>query len=52
MPALFERSLFPELKRLQGDRGAKPLLLEQPELLIRVAWPEGAVDLDRPEDLA
>jgi len=50
-PALFERSWLDRLLRLQGDHGAKQLLRDAGEALVRVPWPEGAVDLDRPEDL-
>jgi len=52
VPALFERSLFERLTTLEGDRGAKGLLLEEPRLLIRLPWPEGGRDVNRPDDLA
>ncbi|MCA9795342.1 MAG: nucleotidyltransferase family protein [Candidatus Eremiobacteraeota bacterium] len=47
-PVLFERTLFAELARLDGDRGARHLLSD-PAL---VAWPsaECLKDLDTPED--
>lgn len=51
IPALFERSLFERLERLEGDQGAKSLLLDEPDLLRIVPWPEGVVDLDLPGDL-
>lgn len=50
-PALFERSWFQSLCLLGGDRGAKQLLRDAGDALISVPWPEGAVDIDRPEDL-
>lgn len=46
IPALFERSWFGRLATLEGDRGAKSLLLERPDLRIDVPWPEGAHDRD------
>jgi len=49
-PALFERSLFGELRALTGDRGAKALLLRNPEAVASVDFAEGALDLDTPED--
>lgn len=53
IPALFERSWFDRLRTLTGDRGAKTLLLERPELRINIAWPQGADDRDyRREPLA
>jgi molybdenum cofactor cytidylyltransferase len=50
VPALFERSLFPRLLELTGDSGAKELLLQEPDRVVRVPWPEGAEDVDTPED--
>jgi molybdenum cofactor cytidylyltransferase len=50
VPALFERSRFGELLQLKGDRGAKRVLARHPEDVLRVPWPDGAVDIDRPGD--
>lgn len=49
-PALLGSAWFDRLARLEGDRGAKSLLLEAAEDLVRVSWPQGAIDIDRPED--
>lgn len=46
VPALFERSWFGELSRLEGDRGARSVLLAEPDSLLRVPCPAGALDLD------
>lgn len=51
VPAIFDRSRFEELCHLHGSGGAKSLLLSHAASLVRVAWAEGAVDIDRPEDL-
>lgn len=51
VPALFERSLFPELLTLSGTTGAKPVLEAHPTDLVRLSWPDGGKDIDRPEDL-
>jgi molybdenum cofactor cytidylyltransferase len=51
VPALFERALFPELLELSGPTGAKPLLRTHAEEVVRLAWPDGDVDVDRPGDL-
>jgi molybdenum cofactor cytidylyltransferase len=48
VPALFPASCFPRLLALEGDQGAKALL-DGGEL--RVPFPQGGVDVDRPEDL-
>ncbi len=50
IPAILPARLFPELLGLQGDRGAKVILLK--ENAITVSFPDGAWDLDTPEDLA
>lgn len=46
VPAIFERAWFPRLGGLSGDRGAKALLLERPELRIDLEWPAGEDDRD------
>ncbi len=50
-PALFGRDHFGSLGQLDGDRGARGLLRESAPRVVTVAWPQGAVDIDRPEDL-
>jgi molybdenum cofactor cytidylyltransferase len=40
-PVLFDRAVFPELLALEGDRGARPVMVRDPA---RVEW----VPLDRP----
>lgn len=50
VPAIFPRSLWPQLAALQGDRGARLLLRELPDLT-RVEMPAAAWDVDRPADL-
>ncbi len=51
-PALFCASLFPQLKTLQGDEGARRVLKENPHEVTLVPFPGGAFDVDTPEDLA
>jgi molybdenum cofactor cytidylyltransferase len=50
VPALFGRSLFPDLAALHGDRGARQLLRRHEGEVARVDWPDGALDIDTPED--
>jgi molybdenum cofactor cytidylyltransferase len=50
IPALFERAWFERLGALTGDRGAKTLLLERPDLRIDIDWPPGADDRDYRRD--
>jgi molybdenum cofactor cytidylyltransferase len=51
-PALFARALFPRLAALRGDAGARALLRDPALRVAAVPWPEAAVDLDTPGDVA
>lgn len=52
VPAVFPRSVFPMLRWLQGDRGARSLLADPPCPLIAVEFSGGEIDIDSPEDIA
>ncbi|MGB7740016.1 MAG: NTP transferase domain-containing protein [Steroidobacteraceae bacterium] len=52
VPAIFPADLFRELAELQGDRGARVVLLRYPERVIGVPMPSAAQDIDTPEDLS
>jgi molybdenum cofactor cytidylyltransferase len=49
-PTFFHKSMFPELLQLEGDGGAKGLLLKYAEELEIISFPEGQVDIDTEED--
>lgn len=51
VPAVFARRYFDELSAIAGDRGARDLLRAHWEEVEGIPWPEGALDLDRPEDI-
>jgi molybdenum cofactor cytidylyltransferase len=51
IPALFDRSCFPDLLALQGDHGAKGIILARRDDVAAYDFPEGAIDIDRPSDL-
>jgi molybdenum cofactor cytidylyltransferase len=52
-PCCFAASMFDELLHLSGDHGAKRLLLAtDADRLIRLDWPDGALDIDTPQDAA
>jgi molybdenum cofactor cytidylyltransferase len=51
VPALLAAKHFERLLQTEGDRGAAPVLRGDPDV-IAIDWPDGAVDLDTPEDLA
>ncbi|MBT9383686.1 nucleotidyltransferase family protein [Pseudooceanicola sp. CBS1P-1] len=51
-PVLFPAELFPELSRLSGDQGARPVLRAHAARVVPVALPgrHALTDLDTPED--
>lgn len=51
VPALFTRECFERLLSLGDESGAKALLHARPGDVASVAFPEGALDVDTPEDL-
>jgi molybdenum cofactor cytidylyltransferase len=51
VPALFDRSLFGELRALEGDQGAKRILQRHPAETVRIPFEPGALDIDTPEDV-
>jgi molybdenum cofactor cytidylyltransferase len=53
-PVLWARSLFDELRRLEGDAGAKPLIERHRDrsLAVRVDDPGVCLDIDTPADYA
>jgi molybdenum cofactor cytidylyltransferase len=52
IPALFDWSCFESLLQLQEDRGAKRLIMSRASETALVPFPDGAVDIDTPADLA
>lgn len=52
VPALFDRSCFPELLALAPGGGAKALLARNPARTAVVPFPAGATDIDTPNDYA
>lgn len=50
-PRLFDRTFFPELGRMTGDRGGQAVAEAHPGLVIEVDLPEAVgIDIDRPSD--
>lgn len=50
VPALFARSIFPELLALDGDSGAKKVILANRERVAEFSFPGGKIDIDTWED--
>ncbi len=51
VPAVFAAAVVPELLECRGDQGAREVIRRDAARVQVVPWPEGAVDIDRPEDL-
>lgn len=52
VPALFSRPLFGELARLQGAAGAKQVITKYASEAHFLPFPDGEVDVDRPDDFS
>lgn len=50
VPALFHKSIFDQLLKIDDQQGAKKVIEQNPTLVKSIDFPEGAVDLDTPED--
>jgi molybdenum cofactor cytidylyltransferase len=50
IPALFDKKLFDQLLLIGDYQGAKQIIQENNKHLISIEFPEGAIDLDTPED--
>ena len=52
VPALFGRTLFEELKRLEGQAGAKQVIKRHASRAHFVPFPGGEIDVDTPDDFS
>lgn len=50
VPALFDKTIFPELLTMSDAHGAKKIIQKYIESAELIPFPEGAIDLDTPED--
>lgn len=50
VPALFDKTMFPELLQLDDSQGAQKILHKHAYVLSVIDFPGGAIDLDTPED--
>jgi molybdenum cofactor cytidylyltransferase len=51
VPALFPAEFFGQLLTIKGDSGAKLVLAQLEERIIKIAMPEAEFDIDRPDDV-
>ena len=52
VPAVFPRSVFPNLRALHGDKGARALIAQHPCPVVALPFDGGELDIDLPGDLA
>jgi len=52
VPAIFNEHLYPDLLKVEGDQGARAVILRHSSQTSVVEFPEGAMDIDTPHDLA
>lgn len=50
VPAIFDVSLFKELKNLKGQKGAKALIMKYQDKTEKVIFEKGKIDIDTEED--
>ena len=50
IPAFFQKGILPQLCSLQGDSGAKKLILENKDQVATVDFPAGEIDIDTAAD--
>jgi molybdenum cofactor cytidylyltransferase len=50
VPAIFPAAFFSQLKSLQGDQGAKKLLMSMQQQVLTIHVPEASIDIDTQHD--
>ncbi|GJM04092.1 MAG: 4-diphosphocytidyl-2C-methyl-D-erythritol kinase [marine bacterium B5-7] len=50
VPAIFPAAFFSQLEALQGDKGAKQLLISMKEHVLTISVPEASIDIDTQND--
>ena len=50
VPALLDKTIFPELLNMDDAHGAKKIIQKHEALTELIPFPEGSIDLDTPED--
>lgn len=51
VPAIFSKKYFDELATLTGDKGAKSVLMKHEEVVKKVPFEKGSIDIDTEEDI-
>lgn len=50
IPAIFHKSIFPELKSLEGDTGAKKIIRNNADKIAVISFQNGEIDIDTKSD--
>ena len=51
VPAVFRKELYPDLQKVEGDKGARELIQGYRDQIASIDFPEGAIDIDTVQDL-
>lgn len=49
-PVLFDKQFFEEILEITGNEGAKKIMQKHPKAIVEVPFPQGAFDIDTPDD--
>lgn len=52
VPAIFDKELYPDLLKVEGDQGARSVIQRYSDQTSTVEFPSGIIDIDTPTDLA
>jgi molybdenum cofactor cytidylyltransferase len=51
VPAVFRKELYPNLQKVEGDKGAREVIQVYRDRTASIDFPEGAIDIDTVQDL-
>ena len=51
VPAVFHKTLYPNLQKVEGDKGAREVIQRYLDRTASIDFPEGAIDIDTVQDL-
>jgi molybdenum cofactor cytidylyltransferase len=51
VPAVFRKELYPDLQKVEGDKGAREVIQRYRDQTASIDFPEGAIDIDTVQDL-
>ena len=51
VPAVFRKQLYPDLQKVEGDKGAREVIQRYRDQTASIDFPKGAIDIDTVQDL-